>query len=160
VRKIALLICILAIPTMSSAQSTKDSWSNLNSLHSGQKIQIVGTDSKKHSGTFVSISDTAISFHDASGDQNIPKLNISNVKLMENHHRLRNTAIGAGVGAGVGAGIGAASFKTCPTPAGFCGLGGGRSLTTGIGAVVGILVGATAGALIPTHETVYNVNSH
>jgi hypothetical protein len=160
VRKIALLICLLALPSVSLAQSKQALWANLSTLHSGQKIQVVGTDSKKHSGTFLSFTDTSISFHDASGDQTIQKLNISNVKLMENHHRLRNTAIGAGIGAGVGAGIGAASYKPCPPGGAFCIDPVGRGGEAAIIAVVGFLGGAAVGALIPTHSTIYNVNSH
>src|SRR5580704_12208015 len=108
-RQIIVLIFILVVPAVCSAQATKGAWENLSGLHSGQKVQIIGTDSKKHSGTFTSFSDTAISFHDAAGDQTIQKLNISGVKLMENHHRLRNTLIGAGIGAGAGAGLGVAA---------------------------------------------------
>jgi hypothetical protein len=85
----------------------------LSTLHAGQKIQVVEMNSKKHSGTFVNFSDTAISFQDTAGEQTIPKQDLRRVKLMENKHRLRNTLIGAGVGAGAGTVIGAASFQPC-----------------------------------------------
>jgi len=70
-RKIALLICILAMPSISFAQSKQASWANLSTLHSDQKIQVVETSEKKHTGTFASVSDTAITFHDNSGNQTI-----------------------------------------------------------------------------------------
>jgi hypothetical protein len=151
-------MCILALPSISFAQSKQASWSNLTGLHSGQKIQIIGTDSKKLSGTFVSFSDTAISFHAASGDQTIQKLNITNVKLMENHHRLRNTAIGAGVGGGVGAGIGAAA-GSCSTKNLGC-FPNSRAIGAGIFGIIGLLGGAVVGALLPSHVTMYDVTSH
>jgi hypothetical protein len=152
VRKIAVIICILALPSVSFAQSKQASWSNLSRLQAGQKIQVVGTDSKKHTGTFASFTDTAISYHDAAGDQTIEKLNVSSVKLMEIKHRVRNSLIGAGVGVAAGAGIGVAT--------------GGKhdSLTQAangiLGAVIGIASGAVVGALLPTHDTIYDVSVH
>jgi hypothetical protein len=150
-RKIALLICILAMPSISFAQSKQASWSNLSKLHSGQKIQVVGTDSKKHSGTFLSFTDTAISYHDAAGDQTIEKLNVSSVKLMEIKHRVRNSLIGAGVGvaAGTGIGIGVHKGNTLDEAAGGV-----------LGAIIGLASGAVVGALLPTHDTIYDVNAH
>jgi hypothetical protein len=158
VRKIVILIFILVIPAVCSAQTTKGSWENLSGLHSGQKVQIIGTDSKKHSGTFTSFSDTAISFHEATGDQMIQKLNISGVKLMENHHRLRNTLIGAGIGAGAGAGIGAAGGSCTVSQLG-C-FPHSRAIGAGIFGIIGLLGGAVVGALIPSHVTIYNTNAH
>jgi hypothetical protein len=159
-RKIAILICLLALPSVSRADSKQASWTNLTNLHTGQKIQIIQTDSKKFSGTFVSFTDTAISYHDASGDQTIQKLNVRSVKLMQNKHRLRNTLIVAGVGAGIGAASGAAAYKACP-PEGFCiGPPHPKAVEVGVFGIIGLLGGAAVGALLPTHETIYDVGSH
>jgi hypothetical protein len=150
-RKIALLICILALPSISFAQSKQASWSNLSRLQAGQKIQVVGTDSKKHSGTFVSFTDNAISYHDAAGDQTIEKLNITSVKLTEIKHRVRNSLIGAGVGVAAGTGIGIAARK---------GDTFGEATGGVLGAIIGLASGAVVGALLPTHDTIYDATSH
>jgi len=157
-RTILFLIFVLGLPCASLAQTNQPSWPNLSSLRPGQKIQIVDVTSKKHSGTFVSVSDTAISYQETAGEQTIQKQDVRSVKLMANNHRLRNTLIGAGVGAGAGAAIGAAAYKPCSSPS-FCINVGGRALPAGLGAVVGGLVGATVGAVLPTHATVYSVSS-
>jgi hypothetical protein len=115
--------------------------------------------SKKHSGNFVSISDTAISYRETNGEQSIPKQDVLSVKLMDHKHRLRNTLIVAGVGAGVGAGIGAALHKPCSSPS-FCLDIGGAALPAAIGAVLGGVGGAVVGILLPSHSTIYQVSAH
>ena len=108
------------------------------------------------SGNFVSVSDTAISYRETTGEQSIPKQDVLSVKLMEHKHRLRNTLIVAGVGAGVGAGIGAALHKPCSSQS-FCLDIGGAALPAGIGAVAGGVGGAVVGILLPSHSTIYQV---
>jgi hypothetical protein len=109
--------------------------------------------SNKHSGTFVSVSDAAISYMESKVEQSSHKQDIRSVKLMENRRRLRNTLIGTAVGAGVGAGIGAAT--SCSSDQCFF----SRALGTAVGAVIISLPGAAVGALLPTHNTIYRVNS-
>jgi cold shock CspA family protein len=130
VKKILLLICIVGISFASLAQTNQTAWSNLCTLRPGQKIQVVETTSKKHSGLFASVSDIAISYRETTGEQSIQKQEVLSVKLMENKHRLRNTLIVAGAGASVGAAVGAAIYKPCSTS--FCLDIGGRALPTGI----------------------------
>jgi hypothetical protein len=135
------------------------SWANLRGLQPGQRIQVVGMTSKKHSGNFVSVSDTAISYREKNGEQSIPKQDVASVKLTEHKHRLRNTLILAGLGAGVGAGIGAAQHKSCSSQS-FCLDIGGAALPAGVGAVVGGMGGAVVGILLPSHSTIYQVSTH
>ena len=158
-RAISFLICVLGLSCASLAQTNQAFWANLNTLRPGQKIQIVDATSKKHSGTLLNISGTAISFKDLAGEQTLQKEDIRSVKLMENNHRLRNTLIVGGVGAGVGAGIGAATHKSCSSQS-FCFDIGGKAIPAAIGAVAGGLGGAVIGALLPVHSTIYSVNSH
>jgi|SRR5580693_879560 hypothetical protein len=164
-RKLLFLICVVPISCASWAQGDQASWTNLSTLHAGQRIQVVETNSKKHSGTFVSFSETAITYQETAGEQSIPKLNVRRVKLMENKHRLRNILIGGVVGAGVGAAIGAGVFHGCtPNPPSSqfpnC---IGASVTRGEGAAilapVGFLAGAVVGAFLPGRHTVYFVKS-
>jgi hypothetical protein len=158
-RKISVLLFVLGLSCAAFAQTDRASWANLSGLQPGQRIQVVGITSKKHSGNFVSISDTAISYRETNGEQSIPKQDVVSVKLLEHKHRLRNTLIVAGVGAGVGAGIGAALHKSCSSQS-FCLDIGGAALPAGVGAVVGGLGGAVVGALLPSHTTIYQVSPH
>lgn len=158
-RKSLLLICVLGLSCVSwAAQTNRASWANLSGLQPGQKIQIVDMNSKKHSGTFVSASGTALSYQDSAGEQTIQKQDVSSVKLMKKKHRLRNTLIGGAVGAGAGAGIGAATNHPCSSQS-FCVQPIGKGGAAGIGAVVGFVGGAVVGVLLPSHEVIYSVNS-
>ncbi len=150
-RKVLLLICVLGMSCASWAQTNSSSWENLNTLHAGEKIQVVEMTSKKVSGTFVSVSDAAISLQEEAGPQTIQRQNVLSVKLMKAQHRLRNTLIGAGVGAGAGAGISAAAWE----PHGYA---GGRGTGAAFGAVIGVAGGAVVGALWPSHKLIYHVN--
>lgn len=114
--------------------------------------------SKKHSGSFVSFSETAIVYQDTAGGQTIPRQDVRRVKLMENKHRLRNALIGGAVGAGAGAGIAASTDHTCAGPD--CLNVISKGAVAGIGAVVGLAVGAVVGALVPSHHTIYSVSSN
>ena len=158
-RKIFLLLFVLGSSWAAFAQTDRASWANLSGLQPGQRIQVVGMISKKHSGTFVSVSEEAISYRETNGEQTIPKQDVLTVKLMEHKHRLRNTLIVAGVGAGVGAGIGAAVHKSCSSQS-FCLDIGGAALPAGIGAVLGGVAGAVVGFFLPSHSTVYQASSH
>ena len=151
-RKPWFLICILGITCASWAQTDQASWTNLSALQAGQKIQIVDANSKKHSGIFVNVSDTAISYQETTGEKTIQKQDVRSIKLMENKHRLRNTLIVGVVGAGVGAGITAASWEN----RGFL---GSKGVGAEVGAVIGFVGGAVVGALLPSHKMIYSVNS-
>lgn len=149
-RVILFLICLLAIPSASLAQRDQSSWANLSSLQTGQKIEVLDMASKKHRGTFVSVSGTAITYRDSAGEQSIPKQNIRGVQLTANKRRLRNTLIGAGIGAGAGAGITAAAWESN-------GFLGNKGVGAAVGAVLGGFGGAVVGALLPSHHWVYRV---
>jgi hypothetical protein len=166
-RNLFFLVCVLVIHFVALAENKQSSWATISGLQSGQYIQIVDSSSKKHSGIFISVSDTAISLRTTTGEQSIQKQDVRLVRLMANKGRARNTlvggAIGGATGAGVGAVIGAATHKGC-APGVFCldviGTGG----SAGLGAAIGFLGGATAGgvigALVPPHTTVYDARTH
>lgn len=158
-RKIFLQLLVLGLSGAAFAQTDRPSWAKLSGLRPGQKIQVVGIPSKKHSGNFVSVSDTAISYRETTGEHSIPRPDVLSVKLMENKHRLRNTIIVAGVGASVGAVIGAALHKPCSSQS-FCLDIGGAALPAGVGAVLGGVGGAVVGVLLPSHSTIYHLSSH
>lgn len=73
------------------------------------------------------------------------------------NRRLRHTLIGAAIGFAAGAGVGAGApvwtWPDHPT------VGSRVESVVGAGAVGGV-IGAIVGALLPTHSTVYRMNSH
>jgi hypothetical protein len=150
-RKIVLLICALGTASVLWGQTEKGSWESLSTVRAGQKIQVIDANKKKHSGTLVSVSATAISLQEAGGEQSVAKQDVRSVRV-SGHHRLRNTLIGGAVGAGAGAGILAASWEN----RGFLGdKGTGAALGAGIGGVVGLVIGA----VMPTNSTIYSVKA-
>ncbi len=152
-RNAILLACLLAIACVSNAQGGPSSWANLSGLRAGQKIQIEEMNSKKHSGILESVSDSAISIRDASGEMSVQKQDVRSVKLLSSSHRLRNTLIGAGVGAGAGAAVGGGV-------AGSSGNDWFKGDIIAVGAVGFGACGAIVGALLPAHDTIYRVSSH
>ena len=150
-RKLGFLLCILGIPSIVSARGNQATWENLSTLQPRQQIQVVGMNSKAHSGSFLNVSGTAISLEEKGGELTIQRQEVRSVKLMEHAHRLRNTLIGAAAGAGAGAGIGAAvtgrpgDILTAVS----------RAKGAGVGAALGVIGGAIIGALWPSHKIVY-----
>ncbi|HEV2314178.1 MAG TPA: hypothetical protein VGR94_02650 [Candidatus Acidoferrales bacterium] len=156
-RNLMPFFCVLALPCVSSAQSSQSSWENLSALRPGQKIEVVETNLKKDTGTFAAVSDDSIRINESTGEQSIPRASVMRVTLRRNKHRLRNTLIGAAVGASAGAAIGAASYKTCSS---LCLGGFNRGESAGIGATLGFVGGAAVGAVIPSHPTIYRAGAH
>jgi hypothetical protein len=160
-RNTLFLVCLLGVSCASLAQTGQSSWANLSGLRAGQKIQIVEISSKKHTGTFESVSDSAVSIKDAAGETSVQRQDVRIVKLMENHHRLRNTLViggaSAGGGAIVGLAIGAAANKNNN---GFFGPIVTTGQLTAIGAAGCGLIGTVVGTLLPSHETIYSVKAH
>jgi len=152
-RKALLAFCVLGVSCGAVAQNNQASWASLSGLRAGQNIQVLEANSKKHSGVFESVSDSAISLKDAAGEVSVQKQDVRSVKLMKSDRRLRNSLVGLGVGGGAGAGIGAATWESH----GFVGgKGTGAAVCAGLGGLTGLIVGA----LVPTHETIYKVSSH
>ena len=165
-RKALLVMCVLALPCTLLAQANQASWTILSGLHAGQSIQVIDTSSKKHSGTFMSVSDTAISLQVAAGEQSIQKQDVRSVKLLSakrRHNTVTGLVVGGIAGAGVGAAIGAATYKGC-TQQSFCVDILSRGELAGIGAAAGFAGGAITGVIIgsmlASHTTLYNASSH
>jgi len=152
----AVLACFLIlIPCSLRAQNKKTDWQSLYGLHSGEKIELVETGMRKHTGTFSTVTEEAIQFREGSNEVGIPKEKVARVTVLDKSHRLRNAGILAVAGAGAGAGIGAAASRCPNSTASFnlCGIGSGAVVA--LGAVVGLAGGAGVGAAIPSHPTIY-----
>jgi hypothetical protein len=165
-RKVFLLACIAFLPCAALAQMDKTSWASLNGLQPGQNITVVDSSSKKHSGTLISVTDTAIAFRTNSGEQSIERTEVRNVKLLKKS-RSRNTliggAVGGAIGAGTGAAIAAATYQACPSTSSFCLDPISKGQGVGLGALGGFLggaaVGGIVGAVAPSHTTVFNAKA-
>lgn len=117
-RKIAIVATLLGVPLLTPAQTPQNLWSALNTLHVGQRIEIVETNLKKHNGTFSTVTDEAIQVREGGSDVGIKKENVLRVTLLDKSHRLRNAFLLGGVGGGAGAGIAAAATR-CSNSGGF-----------------------------------------
>jgi hypothetical protein len=151
-RKILFLILTLAMPCTLFAQTDLASWANLSALQPGHKIEVLDTTSKKHSGTFVNVSDAAITLKEGGGEKSIAKQDVRSVKMTDGKRRLRHTLIGLGIGAGAGAAITAAGWENN-------GFLGGKGAGAAVGAIIGGVTGTVVGALLPANSTVYRVSS-
>ena len=159
-RNLALIAILLGMPILSHAQTNRNSWDALNTLHAGQRIEVVETNLKTHKGTFSTVTGEAIQLREGGGDVEIKREDVMRVTLLDESHRLRNAFILGGAGAGTGAGIGAAATR-CSSPSNsFISCDFGRSIVIGIGAVASLIGGAGIGAAIPSHPTVYRVEHH
>jgi len=162
-RNLRILLCVLGIPSLVSAHDNAATWENLNALQPGQEIKIVPTTSKAHSGTFLSVSPTAISLEEKDGEHTIERQDVRVVELPRRGRRLRNTLIGGAIGGGAGAGIGAAVYRKCTPPPGdnlFGCLDFGRGFNAAIGAVFGLAGGLVVGAVLPTSKILYRAPPH
>ena len=149
-RTMQKMLCALAFLCASAGVEGQTTWAVLSGLKVGQKIQIIEMNSKKHSGTFLSASDSAITFTEGSAEKSIQKADVRRVKLVT-YRRMRNSLIGFGAGAGAGAAIGAAM---CAHDT-WVGPGGCAAVIGGFGAIVGTPIGA----LMPTDSTIYVADS-
>jgi len=147
-----LLIFFTALPCALLAQANQASWSDLSGLRPGQRIEVADTSSKKYYGSFLNVSDTAISTQGNASEQTILRSQVRRVRLMASH-RLRNALIGAGTGAGAGGGITGAAWE----PNGFL---GGKGTGAAVGAIIGGVAGAVVGVLFPSHKTIYRASPH
>ena len=149
-RRMSFLL-LLAMPGIVFAQASQSTWSSVMTLKPGQKIQVDDLNAKKHTGVLMTVSDSAITLQESSGEKSVQKQEIHSIKLLDSSHRLKHTLLGAGIGAGAGAGVLAASWESH-------GFLGGRGVGATVGLAIGGVTGATVGSLLPTHNTVYLIH--
>src|SRR6266568_488566 len=150
----AVLVCFLIlVPCSLHAQDKKSDWKALYGLRSGERVELVETNMKKHVGVFSTVTDETIQMREGLNDIGIPKENVARVTVLDKSHRLRNAFLFGAAGAGAGAGIGAATSRCSNSTDTFCGIG--RSIAVGVGGLVGLAGGAGIGAAVPGHPTIY-----
>jgi len=149
-----MLVFLLALPAALCAQKAKDLWSNLNRLKAGQGIEVIESNMKSHSGQFVTVTDEMLSLQEKGSDVSLKREDVARVSTSSGAKRGEHAVIGLVVGGGIGAAIGALAANHSSGSGWFAWKG-----SPGIGALVGVAIGAPSGALvgavIPAHTTVY-----
>lgn len=147
------LVLLLSLSGSLLAQTQKSSWSNLNSLKTGQRIEVVESGAKHHSGGFASVTDELLTLQEHGSDVSIRRADVLRVSTSSGPKRGEHALIGLVIGGGVGAGIGAASGSNT----GFLG-GSSRGIGALVGVAIGAVSGAVVGAVLPAHTTVYRIS--
>ena len=149
-RAFLILLLFLELPAALCAQKRQGSWSDLRGLRVGQGIEVIESNMKHHGGEFVSVSDEMLTLQEKGSDVSVKRQDIVRVSTASGARRGEHTVIGLVVGAAGGAGIGAAAGSESK---------GWVGLSEGVGALVGIAIDATSGAIvgtvIPAHTTIY-----
>jgi hypothetical protein len=148
-----IVVFLVGLPAVLCAQSSKDSWSNLNSLKSGQGIEVIESSMKSHHGQFLTVTDESLSLQESGPDVSIKRADVVRVSTSSAPRRGEHAVIGLVIGGAIGAGIGAAAGSAH----GFLG-GSSRGITALVGIAIGAPSGALVGAAIPAHTTVYRAS--
>jgi hypothetical protein len=142
-----LLSAVLAASNLLGQATDAASWQNLSRLAPGQSIAVTTKKGESLKGTFVTVSEGAISLERKHQSIAVPRAEVARVSLRSSKQR-QYMLIGLGVGAGAGAGIGAGMGESLANESG----GDFRNLkpaiiavVCGIGALVGTLVGSWLG---------------
>jgi hypothetical protein len=136
-RVIETLLLLLMMPGFGWTQSSQNNWDNLKQLRPGQKIEVVDSSMKTLKGTFVSVSEEAISLRAGKSEKSVLRANVARVGVRDTSHRRRNMLLGAGIAGGlalISAGLGLAYSSNEGKVCGYCvvaivaGFGGGAAL--------------------------------
>lgn len=149
-----LVVALLTIAPLSWASDRNVAdWRNLETLSSGQTIEVVKAGGESLKGNFVRFTDESLTVSTRKGEFNLAKVDVARVR--RHGHRSRNTWIGAGIGAAAGAGIGAGIGEGLSNTSGgdFANL---KPAVAGATAVAGAAVGAVIGSMLSArHSDVY-----
>ena len=150
-RIIETIALLLLVAGFGWANSSQNNWDNLKELRTGQKIEVVDSNMKTHSGTFVSASDQAISLRAGKGVESVLRGNVVRVSVRDNSHRSRNMLLAAGVVGGIALIPSAIVLGQQSNEGNSC-AGCVAAIAAGFGG------GAALGA-IPTNRTIYRANA-
>ncbi|MCJ7502186.1 MAG: hypothetical protein MUP80_03890 [Acidobacteriia bacterium] len=149
-RVIVSVFPMLLVPLLLSAQDARNSWNNLKQLRVGEKIQVVDQKLKSLTGTFVGVTEEAISLQVGPAPVAVQRVDVLRVTSRERTRRGRNALIGLGIGAAAGA-VGLAIYAEKATH----GPVYDRWVPIAAGVFWGGAVGAGVGAAFPSHPTIY-----
>jgi hypothetical protein len=149
-RSVVMLLFFLVFFSVLGAYAEQPQWSDLKGLKLGQGIEVVESNMKSHGGTFVAVTDDAITLRENDSDVAVKRESIARVSTTSGARRGEHAIAGLVAGGVIGAGIGAAAA------------GSGKNFiwsNRGLGALFGVLIGAPSGAAvgacIPAHTTIY-----
>ena len=151
-KKLLVTVLVLTMPQGLWAQNTQTDWHELSQLPSGERIRVVDSSHKKHSGAFSSFSDQSIILRGQTGEETIPRENILRISRSKRSYRLRNVVVSGLAGAGVGAAIGYGTHSKCQNCIGWAPT---KGQSAAIGAALGFLGSLAVGAIIPSRQTIY-----
>jgi hypothetical protein len=128
-----LLLLVSLLPAGIAIAEVKDvgSWDGLKEIRAGDKIEVIDQNLKSYRGTFVSVSDEAISLRSKKDTFTVERANVLRVSVRDSGKRTRRMLLGAAIGAG------AALAITVPIQVANSNEGND---------IAGIMAGATAGA--------------
>ncbi len=135
------------------AAADETGWSNLQQVRVGQKIEVVDTNLKKLKGTFLSLSDEAISLRVKKEEVGVQREDVFRVSLRGKSKRSTSALVGAAIGALVGVGVGALAATSYGS-----GDSGSESFIVFLGTTIGAGAGAGVGAavpFVPSYRTIY-----
>jgi hypothetical protein len=140
-RTCLVLVFFLGLPATLCAQKQQGQWSDLRGLKVGQGIVVIESSMKHHGGEFVSVSDETLTLQEKGSDVSVKREDVVRVSTASGSRRGEHAVIGLVVGAAAGAAIGAIAADHST----------GNSFWSwkaqpGIGALVGIVIGAPIGA--------------
>ena len=145
-----LLVFFLVLPAVLGARAEQGQWSELKGLKLGQGIEVIESSMKSHGGTFVAVTDEAITLREKNSDVSVKRETVARISTTSGARRGEHAVVGLVAGGLLGAGIGALAA------------GSGRDIiwsNRGLGALVGVAIGAPSGAAvgacIPAHTTIY-----
>lgn len=148
-----LLLLLLEVPSALVSQTQKRTWSNLDNLRAGQRIEVIESNMKRHAGEFVGVTDDLLTLKESGLDVSVKRGDVARVSTASGPKRGEHALIGLVVGAAAGAAVGAASGSST----GFLG-GSSRGITALVGLAIGGVSGAAVGAVVPAHTTVYRAD--
>jgi len=150
-RVIEAIGLLILVAGFGLAKSSQDQWDNLKELRPGQKIEVVDSNMKTFNGTFVSVSDQAISLRTGKGEESVLHSNVVRVSVRDNSFRARNMLLASGVVGGIALIPSAILLAQQSNEGNSCG-GCAAAIAAGFGG------GAALGA-IPRNRTIYRINT-
>jgi hypothetical protein len=100
-RVIETLLLLLLVPGFGLAKSAQNNWDDLKELTPGEKIEVVDSKMKTLKGTFVSVSDEALSLQVGKSEESVLRANVVRVSVRDTSHRTRNMLLGSGIVGGI-----------------------------------------------------------
>ncbi len=143
------LLLLFLVPGFGWAKSAQNNWDNLRQLAPGQKIEVVDSKMKTLKGSFVSVSDEALSLQVGKSEESVLRVNVVRVSVRDTSHRARNMALAAGVIGGIALIPSAIVIGQQSNE--------GNTCTACVAAIAAGFGGGAALGAIPSNRTIYRV---